>query len=65
MGRPCRAPAASGKKRCRMRGGASGLAAPAGNQNALKHGKHTAEALQFTAELRVLRALIARSTPRD
>lgn len=54
-GSPCRAPAVSGKKRCRMHGGAAGSGAPIGNQNALKDGRYTAEALQFTAEMRVLR----------
>ena len=42
-GTPCAAPAVSGKARCRMHGGATGSGAPAGNQNALKHGLYTAE----------------------
>ena len=42
-GTPCAAPAVSGKARCRMHGGAAGSGAPAGNQNALKHGLYTAE----------------------
>ncbi|WP_461330103.1 HGGxSTG domain-containing protein [Bradyrhizobium diazoefficiens] len=33
-GSPCRAPAAHGKTRCRMHGGALGSGAPKGNQNA-------------------------------
>ncbi len=37
-GRPCRAPALRGKRRCRMHGGAPGAGAPQGNRNALKHG---------------------------
>jgi uncharacterized protein YjcR len=57
-GRPCRSPAVSGKKRCRMHGGAPGSGAPHGNQNALKHGFYTREAI---AERRQLRALMQRS----
>jgi glucans biosynthesis protein len=40
-GGSCRSPAVSGKKRCRMHGGAQGSGAPLGNQNALKHGRYT------------------------
>ena len=39
----CRSPAVSGKKRCRMHGGAPGSGAPLGNQNARKHGRFTRE----------------------
>ena len=39
-GTPCMAPAVTGKKRCRMHGGAEGSGAPRGNQNALKHGRY-------------------------
>ena len=42
-GTPCAAPAVRNKARCRMHGGAVGSGAPAGNQNALKHGLYTAE----------------------
>jgi len=42
-GEPCRSPAANGKRRCRMHGGAKGSGAPRGNQNALKHGFYTTE----------------------
>lgn len=41
----CNAPAVNRKKRCRMHGGAEGSGAPKGNNNALKHGMHTAEAI--------------------
>jgi hypothetical protein len=60
-GPACRAPAVAGKKRCRMHGGAEGTGAPMGNQNALKHGHYTREAI---AERRALRELIreARAT---
>jgi uncharacterized protein YjcR len=44
-GRPCQSPAAGGKKRCRMHGGAEGSGAPIGNQNALKHGTYTRQAI--------------------
>ncbi|HKK22682.1 MAG TPA: HGGxSTG domain-containing protein [Pseudohaliea sp.] len=57
-GTPCQAPAVSGKKRCRMHGGAKGSGAPKGNRNALKHGLHTAEAREMK---RRIRALIRRS----
>ena len=36
----------SGKKRCRMHGGAAGSGAPAGNQNAVKHGAFTKKAIE-------------------
>ena len=49
-GAPCRSPKVSGKKRCRMHGGAKGSGAPKGNQNALKHGGFTREVLQRRAQ---------------
>ncbi len=54
-GTPCQAPAVSGKKRCRMHGGAAGTGAPISNRNAVKTGHYTAAAL---AERRALRALL-------
>jgi uncharacterized protein YjcR len=51
-------PAVSGKKRCRMHGGAPGSGAPRGNKNALKHGRFTREAIE---ERRQLRALLRES----
>jgi len=42
-GTACASPAAHGKKRCRMHGGAAGSGAPKGNRNALKHGFFTKE----------------------
>jgi hypothetical protein len=51
-GRPCRSPAVSGKRRCRMHGGARGSGAPRGNQNALKSGLYTREALEERRRLR-------------
>src|SRR5262245_13546627 len=53
-GKPCASPAVSGKKRCRMHGGALGSGAPRGNQNALKHGKYTRAAINQRREVRNL-----------
>lgn len=44
-GLPCRAPAVTGKPRCRMHGGAKGSGAPQGNRNAFKDGAFTREAI--------------------
>ena len=44
-GETCRAPALRGKARCRMHGGAAGSGAPFGNDNAVKHGFFTGEAI--------------------
>ena len=57
-GSPCQAPAVSGKKRCRMHGGAAGSGAPKGNQNALKHGMFSKE---MKAERAQFREMIAES----
>ncbi len=57
-GKPCMAPAVSGKARCRMHGGASGSGAPPGNKNALKHGHYTRQAI---AERRLARQLVRQS----
>jgi uncharacterized protein YjcR len=51
-GGSCRAPAVTGKKRCRMHGGAKGSGAPQGNSNALKHGSFTKDAIELRANLR-------------
>ena len=53
-GTSCMSPAVSGKKRCRMHGGAEGSGAPKGNRNALKHGIYTREALARRSQLRAL-----------
>ena len=50
-GLPCKSPAAHGKKRCRMHGGAEGSGAPAGNKNAFKNGFHTKEAIEKRKQL--------------
>ena len=52
MGASCRSPAVSGKKRCRMHGGAKGSGAPKNNHNAVKHGTYTKEAFQQRAQMR-------------
>jgi uncharacterized protein YjcR len=58
-GQPCRSPAMP-NGRCRMHGGAS-PGAPHGNQNALKHGRYTADACAERKEtgalLRAMRRL--------
>jgi hypothetical protein len=51
----CRAPAVSGKRRCRMHGAAPGSGAPKANRNARKHGRFTRDAI---AERRQIQALL-------
>ena len=53
-GSPCRSPAVKGRRRCRMHGGATGSGAPAGNRNALKHGRYSREVLEFRHAMREL-----------
>lgn len=57
-GSPCRAPAVTGKQRCRMHGGAAGTGAPQGNQNALKHGLSTRQMIELR---KAVNALLRRS----
>jgi hypothetical protein len=57
-GAPCRSPAVSGSRRCRMHGGAPGSGAPRGNENALKHGLYTRTA---KAERRRVQELMRQS----
>ena len=54
-GGACRAPAARGKKRCRMHGGAPRSGAPKANRNARKHGLFARDAI---AERRQIQALL-------
>jgi hypothetical protein len=54
-GTPCRSPAVSEKKRCRMHGGAAGSGAPKGNKNALKTALHTAEHKKLKRQIREIR----------
>jgi uncharacterized protein YjcR len=53
-GSACRSPAVRGKNRCRMHGGAAGSGAPKGNQNALRHGLFTRDAIQEREQARAL-----------
>lgn len=53
-GTPCKSHPTSGKRRCRMHGGATGTGAPKGNANALKHGLYTASMKQKRKEVRAL-----------
>ena len=53
-GGSCKAPTVTGKKRCRMHGGAPGSGAPKENKNALKHGLFTKEAIEERKRLRAL-----------
>jgi hypothetical protein len=57
-GKPCRSPGVRGKRRCRMHGGAVGSGAPIGNQNAVRHGLYTGDAV---AERQAIRALLRES----
>jgi hypothetical protein len=53
-GTPCQSPAVTGRARCRFHGGADGIGAPMGNQNALKHGRCTTEAIARWREMAAL-----------
>ncbi|WBQ14361.1 hypothetical protein L2D00_06695 [Hyphomonadaceae bacterium BL14] len=44
----------TGKKRCRMHGGAAGSGAPKGNTNALKHGWYSREAREMRREVNAI-----------
>jgi uncharacterized protein YjcR len=61
-GRPCRSPAVKGYDVCRMHGARGG--APKGNQNALKHGRYTAEVIQSRRYLSMV-ARMAQQTLRE
>ena len=62
-GRPCRAPAVRGKKRCRMHGGAKNSGAQKWNTNALKHGHTTSEAKNIRKQIRSTLSAFTRKTP--
>jgi len=53
-GDACRAPAADGKSRCRMHGGALRTGAPRGNRNARKHGLFTRETISEQRQVRMM-----------
>jgi glucans biosynthesis protein len=60
-GKSCQSPAVRGKRRFRMHGGAAGSGAPGSAiQNALRHGRYTAEAIarrrQIAELIRMARA---------
>jgi hypothetical protein len=55
-GGACRSPAVSGRRRCRMHGGAPESGAPKANQNARKHGLFTRGAI---AERRQIQTLLS------
>ena len=57
-GGACRSPAVSGRKRCRMHGGAPGSGAPKANQNARTQSLFTRDAI---AERRGVQALLRES----
>ena len=54
QGASCRQPTVSGKARCRMHGGAEQSGGQPGNQNALRHGRYTAEAIARRREVAAL-----------
>lgn len=53
-GTPCQSPAVTGRKRCRMHGGAERSGAPKGNRNALKSGLYTKDAIEARRAVRAL-----------
>jgi hypothetical protein len=58
-GEPCQRPAARGRHRCRLHGGAPGSGAPRGERNGnYKTGRHSQEALR---ERRMISDVIRRS----
>lgn len=60
----CKSPAVSGRRRCRMHGGAMGSGARVGNQNGLKSGLHTAAQRELRREARKLFAVVRKSLRR-
>ena len=60
-GGPCQSWPVTGKRRCRMHGGAPGSGAPSGSRNGMyQHGYYTKEAI---AERRALSALVGALRP--
>ena len=52
-GKPCQSPAVTGRRRCRMHGGAQGSGGPRGARNGnYKHGRYTAEVIASRRWLR-------------
>jgi hypothetical protein len=61
-GRPCQSPAVTGRRRCRMHGGAAGSGGPKGSRNGnYKRGLYTTEAIAsrkwLRQQIRQVRAL--------
>ena len=56
-GKPCEAPAVTGRNRCRLHGGADGVGAPVGNTNALKHGRFTQKAILERRQVKIAKRL--------
>ena len=50
----CQSPAVTGRKRCRMHGGAKGSGSPPSNRNAFRHGRYTAEVIARRREVAAL-----------
>ena len=64
-GKPCRSPAVTGRRRCRMHGGAPGSGGPKGARNGnYKHGRYAAETIAsrrwLKDQIREVRALTKR-----
>jgi len=53
-GSACSSPAVSGRKRCRMHGGAQGSGAPKANRNAHKHGMFSKGAMAERRQIQTL-----------
>jgi len=51
-GPACRNPPVTGRRRCRMHGGAKGSGAPRGNRNAVKHGYYSTAAREERQAMR-------------
>jgi hypothetical protein len=52
-GTPCQSPAVTGRRRCRMHGGAPGSGGPKGSRNGnYKHGRYSADAVASRRWLR-------------
>ena len=55
-GKPCKNPAVTGKKRCRIHGGAKGSGAPRGQRNgAWKHGSYSQQGREWRAAWKIIK----------
>jgi hypothetical protein len=58
-GAPCKSAPVTGRRRCRMHGGADGSGAPSGSRNGnYKHGRYTAEMVAARRWLREARRML-------